>query len=132
MKNAFKFSVMIIVLTGMFSLSVLAVKAQDQVKVAPNIHQKVLLDNAHVRIIETTLKPGEVIPWHSHPNYVVYVIEGGKIETTVKGKAPETREMKAGEVHYTDAVTHMNKNVGTTETKVIVIEMKPEMAKKKM
>ncbi|HEY5446294.1 MAG TPA: hypothetical protein VIJ87_17865, partial [Pyrinomonadaceae bacterium] len=34
------------------------------------------LENARVRVLEATLKPGDQEKLHSHPAYVIYVIEG--------------------------------------------------------
>jgi len=38
----------------------------------------VKLENTRVRVLEATLKPGDKENTHSHPAYVIYVIEGGK------------------------------------------------------
>jgi quercetin dioxygenase-like cupin family protein len=122
MKTTLKYPFILIILTGM--LSVFSAKAQDPVKAAPGMYQKVILDNDKVRVIEVLIKQGEEVPWHSHPNHVAYVISGGKLEMTAKGKAPEIVDMPAGQAMYMDAVTHMAKNVGTTDVKAIIIEMK--------
>ena len=50
--------------------------AQDAVKIAPTVY-KPLLDNERVRVLEATVKPGETVPFHSHPDYSAYFIEGG-------------------------------------------------------
>ena len=50
--------------------------AQDPVTVSPTNYKKVL-DNERVRVLDVTVKPGETIPFHSHPDYSLYVIEGG-------------------------------------------------------
>lgn len=100
-----------------------AVFAQDMVKVAPT-HTKVLLDNDQVRVIEVSLKPGDKLPMHSHPANVVYFVTGGKTKTTVAdGKVTETAH-KAGEAIWSEPVTHSNENIGSSETKALVVEMK--------
>ncbi|UKJ06659.1 cupin domain-containing protein [Solitalea lacus] len=125
MKYALKFQV---ILLGLMFITI-AAKAQDPIKVAPGQYQKVLLDNAHVRVMEAVIKPGEEVPWHSHPNHIAYILSGGKLEFTAKGKSPETVELAAGKAMYFDAVTHMAKNIGDTEVKVIVIELKDQKKK---
>ena len=35
-------------------------------------------ENSRVRVLEATLKPGEKEKTHSHPAYVIYVIQGGQ------------------------------------------------------
>jgi quercetin dioxygenase-like cupin family protein len=97
--------------------------AQDAAKVAPDI-VKVLLENDEVRVLEFTVKPGESTGMHSHPNYVIYFLADGKMQTTLPdGKSSES-EVKAGDTRWSDAVTHNNKNVGKTESHAIVIELK--------
>ncbi|WP_266182621.1 cupin domain-containing protein [Dyella humicola] len=100
-----------------------AVMAQDMAAVSPST-TKVLIDKPDVRVMEVNVKPGEGIPMHSHPENVVYFVTGGKIKTTTSdGKVTEVTR-KPGEVMWSAPITHKNENVGTTEEKVIVIELK--------
>jgi beta-alanine degradation protein BauB len=98
--------------------------AQDPLKAASNVYKKVLLDNEQVRVLQVEFAPGDVAPWHQHPNHVVYVLTDGKLEITDKGKPANVMEVKAGSALYLPAVTHMAKNVGTTTLKLIVTELK--------
>jgi hypothetical protein len=99
-------------------------EAQDSMVVAPQFH-KVLIDNDKVRVLEVTLKPGDKIPMHSHPGgYVSIALAPAKARfVNADGKSAD-REMKAHEPVWSDAVTHSAENTGTTETKVIVVELK--------
>lgn len=101
-----------------------AVLAQDVVKVAPAGYNKVLLDNEHVRVLKVEMKPGVEIPWHSHPNHVVYAETSGKVQLTEKDKPAQDQDIKAGTAIYVPAVTHMAKNIGKTTIKLIMVEMK--------
>ncbi|MDD4969416.1 MAG: cupin domain-containing protein [Paludibacter sp.] len=112
-------------LTGLILMMSVGLYAQDPVKVASNVYKKVVLDNEKVRVIQVEFAPGEVAPWHKHPTHVIYVLAGGKIEITDKGKKPMEMELKAGDAMYMAAVTHMAKNVGKTTIKLVVTEMKP-------
>lgn len=103
--------------------------AQDPVKAASNVYKNVLLDNEHVRVLQVEFAPGEVAAWHQHPDHVIYVLAGGKLEITDKGKPANTMELKAGDTIYMPAVTHMAKNVGTTTVKLVVTELKPAATK---
>jgi beta-alanine degradation protein BauB len=105
------------------------VNAQDPIKAASNVYKKVLLDNEQVRVLQVEFAPGDVAPWHQHPNHVVYALTSGKLEITDKGKTANVLEIKAGDTMYLTAVTHMAKNVGTTPLKLIVTELKPAAAK---
>jgi beta-alanine degradation protein BauB len=85
---------------------------------------KVKLENAKVRVLEGTIAPGQKEEMHSHPAYVIYVIEGGKMRNhAADGKTAET-EFKAGDVIYRDAVTHWAENIGTTTIHLILVELK--------
>jgi len=85
---------------------------------------RVKLENARVRVLEATLKPGDKEQMHSHPAYVIYVIEGGKVRNhSADGKTNET-ELKTGDVLYRDPLTHWAENIGTTTMHMILVELK--------
>jgi len=111
-------------LLGLFLALSANVYAQDPMTVAPTAYKKILLENEKVRVMEVELAPGAEVPWHSHPNHVVYALADGKLELTEKGKAGMVADVKAGEAMYFPAVTHMAKNVGETTLKMIVTELK--------
>jgi beta-alanine degradation protein BauB len=96
--------------------------AQDPVKVAPD-HYKVLLENDRVRVLEVTVKPGEKTAKHSHPVNVIYSFNDAKTKFTVGGKSV-VRELKGDTALWGAAETHTGENVGTTETHVLVFELK--------
>jgi quercetin dioxygenase-like cupin family protein len=99
------------------------VTAQDMVKVAPK-NCKVLLENDQVRVVRVVEKPGEKLEMHSHPANIIYTLTSGKVKfTSPDGKTAE-RELKAGQAVWSDAVTHSSENVGTTASRVLVIELK--------
>lgn len=85
---------------------------------------RVKLENSRVRVLEATLAPGEKEQLHSHPAYVIYVIEGGKVRNhTADGKTNET-ELKSGETLFRDPLTHWAENIGTTTMHLILVELK--------
>lgn len=51
---------------GLLLLCVTLAQGQDAVKAAP-AHYRIRTENAHVRVIENTLAPGEKDPMHTHP-----------------------------------------------------------------
>jgi beta-alanine degradation protein BauB len=105
-----------------------AARAQDPVKVGPNIY-KVLFENERVRVSQATFKPGDAIPMHSHPDHFVYVKSGGTLEVTGSDGKAQDVAFKAGEVLWLPAQSHAGKNVGTTEIVLIVSELKEPAAK---
>jgi quercetin dioxygenase-like cupin family protein len=107
--------------------------AQDPVKVAPTAY-KPLLDNERVRVLYVTVKPGETIPFHSHPDYSLYIIEGGLVRfSSAPADTGVAVELIAGNAFWHNAEVHSAKNVGTTTVRVLATELKepkPEMIKK--
>ena len=99
--------------------------AQEADKVAPD-KVKVLLENDKVKVLDFKLKPGEETGMHSHPNYIVYFLTDGKMMTAMAdGKSTES-EVKAGDISWSEGLTHNNKNTGKTEAHAIVIELKDQ------
>ena len=86
---------------------------------------KVKLENSRVRVLEATLPPGAKEKPHSHPAYVIYVIQGGKARNhAADGKTSEA-EFKDGDVIYRDAIPqHWAENIGTTTMHLILVELK--------
>ena len=85
---------------------------------------RVVLENERVRVLEAVLQPGDKEQLHSHPAYVFYVVEGGKMRNhTVDGKTTDT-ELRPGQAFYRDPLTHWAENVGTTTVRVLLVEIK--------
>ena len=85
---------------------------------------KVTLDNPRVRVMEATLPPGAKELMHSHPSYIVYVIEGGTVRNhNADGTTSETT-FTPGQTNYREPVTHWSENIGTTTIRTLVIELK--------
>ena len=100
-----------------------AALAQDAVKVAPEAFT-VKTDNAKVRILEYHSKPGQKEGMHSHPANVVYVVAGGKLHFTFADGKTQDLELKTGETMYREPTTHSVENIGKTNVKAILVELK--------
>lgn len=98
-----------VVLVAILSLSA-AAKAQDPARVAPAMY-KVRLNNARVRVLEVTAKAGQKAAKHIHPDYVVYVTNGGKVRFTDAKGATTDADLNAGEVMWRGAETHASEAV---------------------
>ena len=101
--------------------------AQDPVKVAPN-NYKVALENDSVRVCNVQAKAGEKVAMHSHPDHLVYAINGGKVKFTYPDGKTKDVELKAGEGTWIKAETHATDNIGSTELKLVVFEIKKPAA----
>lgn len=86
---------------------------------------KRLLENDTVRVLEYTLKPGEKDQWHTHPPKSSYVVTGGKVKVYLENGDTIIADEKAGDVSWRNYVgKHYVENIGTTEVKVILTEVK--------
>lgn len=82
------------------------------------------LENPRVRVLEATLQPGDKEQTHSHPAYVIYVIEGGKFRNHAADGTVSDGEFKTGDVIYRDPMTHWAENIGTTTIRLVLVELK--------
>ena len=101
-----------------------AAAAQDPVAVSPD-RFTVLLDNAHVRVVEYVLQPGERDQWHTHPPKVSYVVSGGTLRITTEDSQSFLAEEKAGTASWMEALgRHYAENVGSTPVRIVLVEVK--------
>jgi quercetin dioxygenase-like cupin family protein len=96
--------------------------AQDRKAVDPGM--RVLLENDRVRVQEHYLKPGQKIAMHSHPDKVIYAINDWKVRETLADGTTRVVEGKAGEAKWGKATQHAVENIGTSDVRNIVIELK--------
>jgi quercetin dioxygenase-like cupin family protein len=108
-----------------FVLSCLAfaARAQDPA-VTDGDKYKVLLDNDRVRVLAYSDRPGEKTQQHQHPAFVVYALAPFKRRLTLSDGRQLEREFKAGDVLYSDGETHIGENIGSTATRVLMVEIK--------
>ncbi len=96
---------------------------EDPVKVGKK-NYKVLFDDEHVRVLEVKIPKKGKIATHAHPDHLVYVISGGKLELTQEGGEPTAFDLAAGQAVFLPAQAHSAVNTGTTAIKGIVFEIK--------
>ena len=120
-----RFLVLVVVLlvTGIARSDASVTRKQDPLTVnSKTIALK--LENPRVRVLEATLKPGDKEQTHSHPAYIIYVIEGGKFRNHATDGTVSDGEFKTGDVIYRDAVTHWAENTGDTTIRLVLVELK--------
>lgn len=102
--------------------------AQDPAVVNSKTIQ-VKFENDRVRVLEATLPAGVKEQVHSHPAYVIYVLEGGRYRNyAADGKVTEG-ELKTGEVLFREPLTHAAENIGDKPLHMILIELKSDSSK---
>lgn len=87
---------------------------------------KAILENECVRVLEYQDQPGERTQQHRHPAFVLYAVSGFTRELTLPDGKVLRREFKAGDVMWSPEQTHIGHNVGTTPTRVIMVELKKQ------
>jgi quercetin dioxygenase-like cupin family protein len=113
-----------LVTTGFVRGDIGAIRPQDPLSVNPKT-LALKLENSRVRVMEATLKPGDAEKIHSHPAYVIYVIEGGKFRMHgPDGAVIREGEFKAGDVLYSEPLTHWAENIGSTTIRLELVELK--------
>ena len=104
-----------------------AALAQDPVPRYPR-NYRVLVENNRVRVLDFRLRKGDTEETHSHPAHVLYVLEPFTIRFELSGGRTAVREAKAGDVLFSEAVTHSPTNIGNTDAHGILIELKTPAA----
>jgi quercetin dioxygenase-like cupin family protein len=100
--------------------------SMDAAKVAPNLY-KVKSDTLGIRVLEVTYKPGQSSAMHAHPDNALYVTQGGKSEFTAKDGTKTVHDLKTGMAMVLPGGVHSVKNIGTTTTKALLIEVSRPM-----
>ncbi len=97
--------------------------AMDAPTATPKV-VKTKFENDHVRVLEFVSDPGDKEGWHFHPAFIVYVVTGGTLRiTTPDGKSADI-EFKDGDIRYREPVTHITENIGKTQLRAILVELK--------
>lgn len=96
--------------------------SMDPLKVAPQLY-KLVKDTMNIRVLMGTYKPGAQSAMHAHPDNAIYIVEGGTSEMTSKGGTKQQMQMATGMIAISPAGGHTVKNVGKSETKVLIVEV---------
>jgi len=97
--------------------------AQDAVEVAPHVY-RVLFENERARLLEVRMKPGQSSAMHSHPAYVIYGLDEGKVRFSAPSGESAEVEVKAGDVMWREPEEHAVDNIGTTDAHALLFELK--------
>ena len=84
----------------------------------------VRFENDRVRVLELRLKPGEREAMHTHPQYVLYALTDYRVKNTTADGTVRVFDRKRGDVFWGEPVTHGGENVGDTEVRAVIVELK--------
>jgi hypothetical protein len=99
--------------------------AQDPVQVSPEIY-RLMLDNDQVRVIQYQAGPGQRDQMHSLPQHLTYTLTPVKLKVMAPDGNITNVEAKEGEVYWQAPVTHSIENVGKSEAKILIVEIKEQ------
>src|SRR6201993_129239 len=85
---------------------------------------RVRFENDRVRVLEAILPPGVKEQVHSHPAYVIYVLEGGRYRNYASDGKITEGELKTGDVIYREPLIHAAENIGDKPLHMIIVELK--------
>ena len=87
--------------------------------------QKLIFENAYVRVIEERVPPGVGQPKHRHAKGLLIPLANSSIEAVddPDGRIAH-RELKLGDAGWRDPVVHAVRNVGTTELLNVRVELR--------
>jgi beta-alanine degradation protein BauB len=88
------------------------------------IESKVLLENDRVKVVEVRMSPGDKLPMHTHPAYVVFTMNHSKVKFTFPDGSSRIAELVKGRATYSDGITHEIENIGATDLLNLDIELK--------
>ena len=96
----------------------------DSLKVCTET-QKLLFENAFVRVIDDVIPPGVREPKHRHPRGLVIALVDAETETTTYPAGNVVRgHSKAGTVTWSDVTVHETRNPGSAPSHFIRIDLK--------
>jgi hypothetical protein len=101
--------------------------AQDATKMQPQSYH-VAMENDRVRVLDYNSRPGMGVcgdGMHSHPAHLTVLLTNGTVRVrTPDGKVVEHTDMPLGTVFWEAPVTHTVENIGGSNLRSLIIEMK--------
>jgi len=94
----------------------------DPVESNPSLY-KVVFENERVRVLEYHDRPGDRTTPHTHPDSVMVTLSGFDRRLSVGDQVREV-SLVPGQAAWLPAQTHAGENIGSSETRVMFIELK--------
>ena len=95
----------------------------DPADVASDVYH-LLLDNERVRVFDVRFAPGQKAEMHGHPDHIVYVLADYTLLLSAPDGGSRQVPLKAGQVFWMGAGPHAAVNMGETDGRAIVVELK--------
>ena len=98
-------------------------QVDDIVQISPGVH-RVLFENAVIRLLEVTVKPGDAVPMHRNPENINYILKPGTLRLINPDGTSVDVRLTEGQVIPAPVGKHAVENVGMTEVRTLCIELK--------
>jgi len=85
---------------------------------------KVAFENDRIRILEYRDSPGQRTSPHFHPDYVLCALSAFRRKFVLSDGREAVRDVAAGQIFPGKAQSHIGENVGSTDTHVLIVELK--------
>ncbi len=96
----------------------------DPVKLAPDV-QKVVFENALIRVTEEKMPPGRGVRKHRHYRGLTVALADYQMEQKMYPSGQIVHSNRHfGEINWTETIIHEARNVGATNQYVVRIELK--------
>lgn len=85
---------------------------------------KKLGDTLSIKMYEFTVKPGDSWALHTHPDHIVYVLQGGKMALFIQAAGrQDTLTFPTGMALISGPLSDSGKNIGNTTMKLLVSDI---------
>jgi hypothetical protein len=114
-------------LLGAAAMGGVQVARAGRAPVMPPQAERIVLENPRVRVLEYTSEPGGGVCGpgeHSHPAHLTIVMAAARDREVAGGSAAQAGELKVGDVLWSEAGSHTDENIGTTASRLLVVEIK--------
>lgn len=112
---------------GQKAVTTAAKDVTDMVRATTDLSKEPLALNGRLfRLRELNLKPGGIVPWHSHDNRpaMIYVVSGEVVEYASSCAVPIVHK-KGAVAPEKNGTSHWWKNTGKTPAKLISVDLFP-------
>jgi len=126
MKKAIRIGLAIAICAGVFAFVALPQTGDDpldSLKVCKDT-QRLIFENQFVRVIDDQIPVDALEPLHKHRHGVQVYINNYTNEQVTQEGVKTVQDRKAGTAGWSEATVHTVKNIGTTPSHAIRIELK--------
>lgn len=85
---------------------------------------RVIFENERVRVYDYNDKPGDKTHMHHHRDFLLCALGPFKRKITLSDGKAVVRELKGGEMMWSDEQSHVGENIGESDTHVLIVELK--------